>query len=169
MRIPKKLNDLILLFLFLFIFRIHWNLTVQLLLIPEFFAGFFESFSTLFLQCLWCNCLQCSDLRFMLLRYTFCFDRIYQHRIKNTLFSLFSLPVSPTMKDFKVSIRRTDAAERCDLRGPYLLRTDFDSLLLKDPKTGEVLYTWPYRYLRRFGRDKVAWPELSSVTLGARI
>ncbi|KAI4882849.1 hypothetical protein NFI96_022072 [Prochilodus magdalenae] len=65
--------------------------------------------------------------------------------------------VSSAMKDFKVSMRRTDAAERCGLRGHYLLRTDFDSLLLKEPKTGEVLYTWPYRYLRRFGRDKATF------------
>ncbi|XP_076859480.1 docking protein 2 isoform X2 [Brachyhypopomus gauderio] len=61
------------------------------------------------------------------------------------------------MKDFKVAMRRTDAAERCNLRGYYLLRTDFDSLLLKEPKSGEVLFTWPYRYLRRFGRDKMTF------------
>ncbi|XP_072538669.1 docking protein 2 [Salminus brasiliensis] len=66
-------------------------------------------------------------------------------------------PASSTMKDFKVSMRRTDAAERCGLRGHYLLRTDFDSLLLKEPKTGEVHFTWPYRFLRRFGRDKTTF------------
>ncbi|XP_047011315.1 docking protein 2 isoform X2 [Ictalurus punctatus] len=61
------------------------------------------------------------------------------------------------MKDFKVVIRRTDAADRCGLKGQYLLRTDFDNLLLKEPKTGEVHFTWPYRYLRRFGRDKTTF------------
>ncbi|MCI4381336.1 hypothetical protein PGIGA_G00250480 [Pangasianodon gigas] len=61
------------------------------------------------------------------------------------------------LKDFKVIIRRTDAADRCGLKGQYLLRTDFDSLLLKEPKTGEVHFTWPYRYLRRFGRDKTTF------------
>ncbi|XP_026877795.1 docking protein 1 isoform X2 [Electrophorus electricus] len=61
------------------------------------------------------------------------------------------------MKDFKVTIRRTDATDRCGLRGHYLLRTDFDSLLLKEPKSGDVLFTWPYRYLRRFGRDKMTF------------
>ncbi|XP_030644536.1 docking protein 2 [Chanos chanos] len=61
------------------------------------------------------------------------------------------------MKDFRVTIRRTEASERCNLRGAHLLRTDFDSLLLKDPKTGEVVYTWPYRFLRRFGRDKTTF------------
>ncbi|TUK42442.1 Docking protein 2 [Bagarius yarrelli] len=61
------------------------------------------------------------------------------------------------LRDFKVVIRRTDAAERCGLKGHYLLRTDFDSLLLKEPKTGEVHFTWPYRFLRRFGRDKMTF------------
>ncbi|XP_035642297.1 docking protein 2 [Oncorhynchus keta] len=61
------------------------------------------------------------------------------------------------LKEFRVVVRRTEAAERCKLRGSYVLRTDFDSLLLKEPKSGEVLFTWPYRYLRRFGRDKVTF------------
>ncbi|KAF4109772.1 docking protein 2 isoform X1 [Onychostoma macrolepis] len=61
------------------------------------------------------------------------------------------------MKDFKVTVRRTEASERCGLKGTVLLRTDFDSLLLKEPKTGEVLYSWPYRFLRRFGRDKATF------------
>nr|XP_001341514.7 docking protein 2 isoform X1 [Danio rerio] len=62
-----------------------------------------------------------------------------------------------TMKDFKVTVRRSEASERCSLKGVVLLRTDTDSLLLKDPKTGEVLYSWPYRFLRRFGRDKATF------------
>ncbi|CAM4715322.1 unnamed protein product [Leuciscus chuanchicus] len=61
------------------------------------------------------------------------------------------------MKDFKVTVRRTEASERCNLKGVVLLRTDSDSLLLKEPKTGEVLYAWPYRFLRRFGRDKATF------------
>ncbi|XP_036435676.1 uncharacterized protein LOC118814122 [Colossoma macropomum] len=65
--------------------------------------------------------------------------------------------VASTMKDFKVSVRYTDAAKRCGLQGHYLLQTDFDSLLLKEPKTGEVLYSWPYRFLRRYGRDKTVF------------
>ncbi|KAL6456212.1 hypothetical protein MHYP_G00347540 [Metynnis hypsauchen] len=65
--------------------------------------------------------------------------------------------VASTMKDFPVSVRYTDAAERCGLHGDYLLQTNFDSLLLKEPKTGAVLYTWPYRFLRRYGRDKTVF------------
>ena len=60
------------------------------------------------------------------------------------------------MKDFKVCVRRSEIADKCAMKGYYLMRTDYESLLLKEPRTGEVLFTWPYRFLRRFGRDKVA-------------
>uniref|UniRef100_A0A4W5M1P0 Docking protein 2 n=1 Tax=Hucho hucho TaxID=62062 RepID=A0A4W5M1P0_9TELE len=61
------------------------------------------------------------------------------------------------LTDFRVVVRRTEAAERCRLKGSFVLRTDFHNLLLKEPKSGEVLFTWPYRFLRRFGRDKVTF------------
>ncbi|XP_054895788.1 docking protein 2 [Poeciliopsis prolifica] len=57
------------------------------------------------------------------------------------------------VRDFKVSVRRTDASDRCRLKGDGVLKADMDALHLMD-KTGDILYTWPYRYLRRFGRDK---------------
>ncbi|NXT73126.1 DOK1 protein, partial [Zapornia atra] len=56
---------------------------------------------------------------------------------------------------FWVTVQRTEAAERCELRGTYVLKAERDSLVLKDPRTNEVLYVWPYRLLRRYGRDKV--------------
>ncbi|XP_019201949.1 docking protein 2 [Oreochromis niloticus] len=58
-----------------------------------------------------------------------------------------------TVRDFRVSIRRTEASERCRLKGDGVLRADMDALHLLD-KGGDIVYTWPYRYLRRFGRDK---------------
>uniref|UniRef100_A0A8C6SJ44 Docking protein 2 n=1 Tax=Neogobius melanostomus TaxID=47308 RepID=A0A8C6SJ44_9GOBI len=57
------------------------------------------------------------------------------------------------VQDFRVAVRRTEASERCRLKGDALLRADDDALLLMD-RGGQVLFTWPYRYLRRFGRDK---------------
>ncbi|KAM9393360.1 docking protein 2 [Pholidichthys leucotaenia] len=57
------------------------------------------------------------------------------------------------VRDFRVCVRRTEASERCRLKGDGILRADVDALALLD-KTGSVLYTWPYHYLRRFGRDK---------------
>ncbi|CAN0098127.1 unnamed protein product [Bubo scandiacus] len=56
---------------------------------------------------------------------------------------------------FWVTVQRTEAAERCELRGAYMLKAECDSLVLKDPRTNEILYVWPYRLLRRYGRDKV--------------
>ncbi|XP_034727921.1 docking protein 2-like [Etheostoma cragini] len=58
-----------------------------------------------------------------------------------------------TVRDFRVCIRRTEASDRCRLKGDGFLRADSDALHLLD-KTGDIVYTWPYRYLRRFGRDK---------------
>ncbi|XP_034062146.1 docking protein 2-like [Gymnodraco acuticeps] len=58
-----------------------------------------------------------------------------------------------TVRDFRVCVRRTEASDRCRLRGDRFLRADEDALLLLD-KSGAPLYSWPYRYLRRFGRDK---------------
>uniref|UniRef100_K7FRA2 Docking protein 1 n=1 Tax=Pelodiscus sinensis TaxID=13735 RepID=K7FRA2_PELSI len=56
---------------------------------------------------------------------------------------------------FWVRVQRTEAAERCALHGAYVLKAEQDSLILKEPRTQETLYTWPYRLLRRYGRDKV--------------
>ncbi|XP_070690681.1 docking protein 2 isoform X2 [Pempheris klunzingeri] len=58
-----------------------------------------------------------------------------------------------TVRDFRVCVRRTEASDRCRLKGDGILRSDSDALHLLD-KGGDVVYTWPYRYLRRFGRDK---------------
>lgn len=63
-------------------------------------------------------------------------------------------------KEYAVTIRPTEASERCRLRGSYTLRTGVSALeLWGGPEPGTQLYDWPYRFLRRFGRDKVS--ELS--------
>ncbi|XP_038641056.1 docking protein 2-like [Scyliorhinus canicula] len=61
------------------------------------------------------------------------------------------------VKDFRVTVRKTEAADRCRLRGTFLLTVQTDGLELKDVKTADVHFTWPYRFLRRFGRDKVTF------------
>ncbi|KAJ8380013.1 hypothetical protein SKAU_G00007910 [Synaphobranchus kaupii] len=70
--------------------------------------------------------------------------------------SLYSRGQQAT-KDFKVAVRKTEASERCRIRGSFFLRAEYDSLILMDSKSGEVLCMWPYRFLRRFGRDKVTF------------
>ncbi|KAM9858864.1 docking protein 2 [Aulostomus maculatus] len=60
------------------------------------------------------------------------------------------------VRDFRVCVRRTEVAGRCRLKGDTVLRAGVDALHLLD-KTGDILLTWPYRYLRRFGRDKTTF------------
>lgn len=59
------------------------------------------------------------------------------------------------VNEFWVSVQRTEASERCGLQGAYWLKADSDSLILKDPKSKRSLLLWPYKLLRRYGRDKV--------------
>uniref|UniRef100_A0A8C3X3W9 Docking protein 2 n=1 Tax=Catagonus wagneri TaxID=51154 RepID=A0A8C3X3W9_9CETA len=61
-------------------------------------------------------------------------------------------------KEFAVTMRPTEASERCRLWGSYTLRTGESALeLWGGPEPGTQLYEWPYRFLRRFGRDKVTF------------
>ncbi|XP_067588784.1 docking protein 3 isoform X2 [Pseudorca crassidens] len=56
--------------------------------------------------------------------------------------------------EFPVVVQRTEAAARCQLKGPYLLLLGQDSIQLNEPASPQALYTWPYRFLRKFGSDK---------------
>ncbi|XP_023654122.2 docking protein 1-like isoform X1 [Paramormyrops kingsleyae] len=56
--------------------------------------------------------------------------------------------------EFCVSVRASEAADRCGLRGAYWLRVTRDGLVLLEPETKEMLLCWPYRLLRRYGNDK---------------
>ncbi|NWU97963.1 DOK2 protein, partial [Upupa epops] len=61
---------------------------------------------------------------------------------------------------FEVTVRATEATEssqRCQLRGRCILRAGEEALELQDLQTLETLYSWPYRFLRRFGRDKATF------------
>ncbi|XP_072898188.1 docking protein 1b isoform X1 [Hemitrygon akajei] len=59
------------------------------------------------------------------------------------------------VNEFWVNMQKTEASERCKLHGTYILKADKEKLLLKDTKTNEVLFSWPYKLMRRYGRDKV--------------
>ncbi|KAM5171844.1 LOW QUALITY PROTEIN: docking protein 2-like [Mantella aurantiaca] len=54
---------------------------------------------------------------------------------------------------FAVRVRQTEASSRCGLSGMCILVAESKCLLLLDHQTGTLLYSWPYPYLRRFGRD----------------
>ncbi|XP_018421708.1 PREDICTED: docking protein 2 [Nanorana parkeri] len=68
--------------------------------------------------------------------------------------SLYSTSQEASPGQFTVWVRQTEASSRCGLSGVYILVAESKCLLLRDRKTGNLLYSWPYPYLRRFGRDK---------------
>ncbi|XP_051834999.1 docking protein 3 [Antechinus flavipes] len=58
------------------------------------------------------------------------------------------------MGEFSVLVQKTEAATRCQLKGPYLLVTGHDAIHLSEPTAPKPLYVWPYHFLRKFGHDK---------------
>ncbi|XP_039572196.1 docking protein 2 isoform X1 [Passer montanus] len=58
---------------------------------------------------------------------------------------------------FEVTVRVTPSSQRCRLRGRGILRAGEEALELWHPQSQELLASWPYRFLRRFGRDKVTF------------
>ncbi|XP_066062323.1 docking protein 2 [Chamaea fasciata] len=60
-------------------------------------------------------------------------------------------------QEFEVTVRVTPPAQRCRLRGRCVLRAAPAALELRHPQSRELLCLWPYRFLRRFGRDKVTF------------
>ncbi|NXX81577.1 DOK2 protein, partial [Urocolius indicus] len=58
---------------------------------------------------------------------------------------------------FEVTVRATESSERCRLWGRCILQAGDEALELRHFQTLEVLYSWPYHFLRRFGRDKVTF------------
>ncbi|NXG10013.1 DOK2 protein, partial [Sakesphorus luctuosus] len=60
-------------------------------------------------------------------------------------------------QEFEVTVRATQSSQRCRLRGRYILRAGEEALELRHFQSSELLYSWPYRFLRRFGRDKVTF------------
>lgn len=67
------------------------------------------------------------------------------------------------MNEFWVSVQRSEASERCGLTGSYWLKAETDALILKDTKTKKSVFVWPYKLLRRYGRDRVGASEIMKV------
>lgn len=69
--------------------------------------------------------------------------------------SSYSFYVLRAVNEFWVTIQRTEASDRCGLAGNYWLKAESDTLILKEPKTKRNMLVWPYKLLRRYGRDRV--------------
>lgn len=52
---------------------------------------------------------------------------------------------------YKVKTRPTEASERCALAGIYDLALVDDSVMLLKPGTLKPIFTWPYRFIRKYG------------------
>ncbi|XP_687576.4 uncharacterized protein dok1a isoform X1 [Danio rerio] len=68
------------------------------------------------------------------------------------------------LSEFKVVVLQSDASVRCGLKGQYWLQTGEDMLLIQDLDTRRTVMEWPYKLLRRYGRDKM----LFSIEAGRR-
>ena len=56
-------------------------------------------------------------------------------------------------KRYRVGIIPTESTERLRLSGEYYLLVSGTNLTLESVSTGQRLWTWPLKYLRRYGRD----------------
>ncbi|XP_038070584.1 docking protein 2-like [Patiria miniata] len=70
---------------------------------------------------------------------------------ENTLYDSYE-----TMS-FNVDIKSTAFSDSLNLYGNFTLQIDSVKLSLLDEHTNNMLYAWPYRYLRRYGRDKTSF------------
>lgn len=70
----------------------------------------------------------------------------------NDLYSSWKSEPKLPPDQYKVKILSTEAAKRCKLAGEYVVFTDSEALELLAVKTGAVIYSWPYRLLRKFGQ-----------------
>ncbi|XP_027865653.1 docking protein 3 [Xiphophorus couchianus] len=70
----------------------------------------------------------------------------------NDLYSSWKSEPTLPPDQYKVKVLGTDAAKRCKLAGEYVVFTDSEALELLDVNTGGVVYSWPYRLLRKFGQ-----------------
>lgn len=54
---------------------------------------------------------------------------------------------------FHVNMVINPAAERCNLNGDYEFHINTENFALVDRRQNKRLYTWPFRYVRRYGKS----------------
>ena len=58
-------------------------------------------------------------------------------------------------EQYNVTVLGTVASERCLLAGEFVFLLDIEAVFLLDKETADIIYRWPYMFLRRFGIVKV--------------
>ncbi|XP_067298764.1 docking protein 1 isoform X2 [Pseudorasbora parva] len=61
------------------------------------------------------------------------------------------------LSGFKVVALQNESSVRCGLKGQYWLQAGVDMLVLQDLETRKTVMEWPYKLLRRYGRDKMVF------------
>uniref|UniRef100_A0A668AVU1 IRS-type PTB domain-containing protein n=1 Tax=Myripristis murdjan TaxID=586833 RepID=A0A668AVU1_9TELE len=74
----------------------------------------------------------------------------------NDLYSSWKTGPKPRPDQYHVTVQTSEASRRCKLAGEYLFSWDAEAVSLLDSNTGQIIYRWPYRLLRRFGQFKVS-------------
>ncbi|XP_026790426.2 docking protein 2 [Pangasianodon hypophthalmus] len=59
--------------------------------------------------------------------------------------------------EFLVTVQQSEASVRCSLQGAYWLQVGEDMFMLKDTDSKQRVMEWPYKLLRRYGRDKTTF------------
>lgn len=62
----------------------------------------------------------------------------------------------PSVFEFLVTVQQSEASVRCNLQGLYWLQVGEEMFMLKDTESKHGVMEWPYKLLRRYGRDKVS-------------
>ncbi|XP_038140545.1 docking protein 3-like [Cyprinodon tularosa] len=70
----------------------------------------------------------------------------------NDLYSSWQREPTLPPDQYKVKVQSTEVAKRCKLSGEYIVFTDSEALELLSVNTSEVIYSWPYKLLRKFGQ-----------------
>ncbi|KAK2849337.1 hypothetical protein Q5P01_009171 [Channa striata] len=71
----------------------------------------------------------------------------------NDLYSSWKTDLTASANQFQVTVQSTEASRRCKLAGKYLVSLQKEGVTLLDMyNTGHVIYSWPYRLLRKFGQ-----------------
>lgn len=70
----------------------------------------------------------------------------------NDLYSSWENDTSLSPKAHLVTVRATEASQRCNLSGDYLVSDEGGALLLLDLNTCDIIYRWPYKMLRKYGQ-----------------
>ncbi|XP_018530882.1 docking protein 3 [Lates calcarifer] len=70
----------------------------------------------------------------------------------NDLYSSWKTDLTLPPNQYKVTVQSTEASRRCKLAGEYVVSPEEDAVILLACNTGHIIYSWPYRLLRKFGQ-----------------